>query len=260
MQRNSLACFGVGDGWPCADRNHAAFLYRFGPTSIVVDCGEPVDRGLKASGISYDSIDGIFLSHLHSDHFGGLFMLMQSFWLEHRKRELPLHLPENGIKPLQEMFTAALLFDELLPFRRKFIPLKAAKAIALDGVRVTPYPTSHLEGLRVRFGKKHPKAFSAFCFLIETGKLRIGHSADLGEPEDLEPLLRKPLDLLVCEMSHFSPERIFNYLRGRQIRKVVFVHLGSVQWENLSQVRRLGKKLLPEIPLCFARDGEVFEF
>ena len=42
MKRVSLTCLGVGDGLPCADRHHAAFLYRFGHTSILVDCGKPV--------------------------------------------------------------------------------------------------------------------------------------------------------------------------------------------------------------------------
>ncbi len=260
MRTSSLTCFGVGDGWPCADRNHASSLYRFGRTSILIDCGEPVDRSLKASGISYDSIDGVFLSHLHADHFGGLFMLMQGFWLERRTRDLPVHLPGHAIKPLREMFNAALLFDELLQFRRKFIPLKKGKPVVIDDVRITPFPTSHLDGLRARFGKLHPEVFSAFCFLIEAGKLRVGHSADLGEPEDLEPLLTKPLDLLVCEMSHFAPEKIFGYLQGRKIRKVVFVHLGSSQWENLPKVRRLAARMLPDIPHSFARDGQTFEF
>ncbi|MBC8097569.1 MAG: MBL fold metallo-hydrolase [Akkermansiaceae bacterium] len=260
MKPCSVTCLGVGDGWPCADRNHASFLYRLGKTSFLIDCGESVDRSVKASGLSYDSIDGIFLSHLHSDHIGGLFMLMQGFWLEHRTRDLPLHLPANGIKPLREMFNAALLFDELLQFRRKFIALKQAKPVTLNNVRITPFPTSHLDGLRARFERSHPGAFSAFCFLIEAGKLRVGHSADLGEPEDLEPLLTKPLDLLVCEMSHFAPEKIFTYLHGRKIRKVVFVHLGTSQWENLPKVRRLAARMLPDIPHSFARDGQAFEF
>ena len=35
-----VKCFGTADGWPNADRNHASFLYRFGTTHILIDCGE----------------------------------------------------------------------------------------------------------------------------------------------------------------------------------------------------------------------------
>ena len=47
-----------------------------------MDCGETVSGGYKATGLDYDTIDRIFISHLHSDHIGGFFMLMQGFWLE----------------------------------------------------------------------------------------------------------------------------------------------------------------------------------
>ncbi|MGN6641630.1 MAG: MBL fold metallo-hydrolase [Verrucomicrobiota bacterium] len=257
--KNSLTCFGVGDGWSCADRNHASFLYRLGQTSILIDCGEPVDRTLKASGLSYDSVNAIFLSHLHSDHIGGLFMLMQGFWLAGRRKELPLHLPGAAIKPLRAMLDAAMLFSELLPFKLKLLPMKSGKSTAVQKVKVTPFPTSHLDGFRARFRKKYSNDFAAFCFLIEAGKLRIGHSADLGKTKDLDPLLAQPLDLLVCELSHFEPQEMFAYLSGRQIGQIVFVHLSSAQWENLAKLRRLAAKMLPGNPHRFARDGDLIE-
>ena len=89
---------------------------------------------------------------------------------------------------------------------------------------------------------------------------RVGHSSDLGRPEDLEPLLEKPLDLLVCEIAHFSPEQIFGYLKGRDIKRVVFVHLARPYWENLTRTRRLAAKMLPELPHTFARDFEEISF
>ena len=79
MESFSLRCFGVGDGTACADRNHSAYLYSFGATTLLLDCGEPISRGFKASGLNYDLIDRIFISHLHADHIGGLFMLVVIF-------------------------------------------------------------------------------------------------------------------------------------------------------------------------------------
>jgi L-ascorbate metabolism protein UlaG (beta-lactamase superfamily) len=187
-------------------------------------------------------------------------MLMQGFWLEERRRELPVYLPGGAIRPLREMLKAVLLFDELLKFRLRLLPLKARKPIRFRDVRVTPFATSHLDGLRARFQKKYRSDFSANSFLFESGGRRIGHSADLGRPADLEPLLQKPLDLLVCEMAHFAPEEILSYLRGRRIKRVVFVHLGRACWENIGQTRRLAAKMLPDIPHTFARDGAVIRF
>src|SRR5581483_8841017 len=166
MGKSSLKCFGVGDGWPCADRNHASFLYRFGKASILIDCGEPISRSYKSSGLSYDTIDRIFISHLHSDHLAGFFMLMQGFWLERRKKELPVCMPDAGIKPVTQLLKACLIFKELLKFRLRFEALRAGKAVVTGDVRVTPHRSSHLEGLQKVFQKKYPQRFEAFCFLI----------------------------------------------------------------------------------------------
>jgi ribonuclease BN (tRNA processing enzyme) len=261
MNERSVICFGTGDGWPCADRNHAAFLYRFGKTSVLVDCGEPLDRSYRASGLSYDAVDGIFLSHLHADHFGGFFMFLQGCWLEKRRKLLPVHLPGGAIRPVRQMLNAALIFDELLLFGLRFLPLREKAASAVGNVRVTPFRTSHLDGFRARFGKKYRAAdFRSYCFLLESGGRRIGHSADLGKPEDLDPLVEKPLDLLVCELAHFSPEQLFGYLSGRDIKRAVFVHLGRPVREQFARTRRLAAKLLPHIPHVFARDQEEIRF
>ena len=191
MGKFALKFFGVGDGWPCADRNHASFLYRLGDVSILMDCGEPISRSYKASGLDYDLIDRIFVSHLHSDHMSGFFMLMQGFWLEQRKKDLPVNMPADGIKPFVDLLQAGLVFKELLQFQLRFEALKRGKPIMVGDVKVTPYPSTHLEQLRRAFQKRYPQEFAAYCFLIEKGMMRIGHSADIGCPEDLEPLLRK---------------------------------------------------------------------
>jgi ribonuclease BN (tRNA processing enzyme) len=256
MHKFSLTCFGVGDGWPCADRNHSAFLYRVGKATLLIDCGEPVSRSYKATGLDYDTIDRIFISHLHSDHIGGFFMLMQGLWLEQRQKDLPVHLPADGIKPLRQMLDAAYLFDELLAFRLLFEPLQVGEPVVTHNVRVTPFRSSHLDGFRKSFQRKYPQDFSAYCFLLESGQLRIGHSADLGAPEDLSPLLEKPLELLVCELAHFKPQNLFRYLKGRAIKRIVFTHVGRRHWDDLEETRLLAAKMLPDIPISFAQDGE----
>jgi len=256
----SLTCFGTGDGWPDAELNHAAFLFRFGPSALVVDCGEPLDRNYKRTGLSYETFDGILLSHMHSDHVGGLFMFMQSCWLEERRKALPVFLPGNAIPAVRQMLRTAFIFDELLPFRLGLKPLRAGHPQTVGQVRIRAFPTSHLDGFRRRFASKHKVDFRAYAFLLECGNKRVGHSGDLGEPEDLEPLLQKPLDLLVCELAHFSPESIFSYLSGRRIKRVVFVHLSRHHREHLVTTRKLAAAMLPNIRHTFARDGEVVTF
>ena len=256
MNETSVTFFGVGDGWPCDERKHSAFLYRFGQTRLLIDCGEPVSGSYKATGLSYDAIDGIFISHLNFDHIAGFFMLLQGFWLEQRKSVLPVHLPAEGIEPIRRMLEAGYVFDELLPFKLQFAPLKAGQAVVTGEVKVTAFPTTHLDHFRRAFHKKHPVGYEAFSFLLEAGRLRIAHSADLGVPEDLAPLLEKPLDLLVCELAHFKAEDLFGYLRGRAIKRIAFIHLARAHWNNLKKIHRQAEKQLGGIPFSFAQAGE----
>jgi len=252
----SLKCFGVGDGWPCDDRGHSSFLFQFSETSVLVDCGESVSRAYKASGLSYDHFDRLLLSHLHGDHVGGLFMFMQGLWLEKRRKALPIHLPAYGIEPVRKMLDAAMIFEEMLACPVQYVPLKEREAIVDCSLRITPFPTTHLEGLRRVWQPTHPQPFEAYSFLFETDQHRIAHSADLGAPEDLDPLLEKPVDLLVCELAHFKPEDLYAYLRGRSIGQIVFIHVARSHWKNLAATTALAEKSLGGIPFRFAHDGD----
>jgi ribonuclease BN (tRNA processing enzyme) len=252
----SVICFGTGDGAPCEDRNHASFLYRLGRTTILVDCGEAVDRSYKASGLSYDAVDAIFLSHLHSDHVGGFFMFMQGMWLEGRRKPLKVYLPGKSIKPLREMLNTVFLFDEVLPFRLQLFAIENGRSVRVRDVQVTPFYTTHLVRTQAQFGKKYRSDFSAYSFLIVHKSVRIGHSADLGRPEDLEPTVAKPLDLLVCELSHFTPNEIFSHLGKWRIKQVAFVHIASGYRKNLQGLRRLAKEMLGGTRRVFPVDGD----
>jgi L-ascorbate metabolism protein UlaG (beta-lactamase superfamily) len=155
------------------------------------------------------------------------------------------------------MLEAAYLFDELLNFRLSFEPIQLGQPVAVQDVRVTPYGTTHLESLRKTFQRDHPQEFAAFSFLLESDGLRVAHSADLGAPEDLAPLVEKPLDLLVCELAHFEREEMFRYLKGRDIRRIVFMHVGRRYWERLEETRLRAARMLPGVNLSFAHDQEV---
>jgi hypothetical protein len=260
MPEFSLTCFGVGDGWPSVGRDHSSFLYRFKDQAMLIDCGEPVSRNFKASGLDYNLIDHILLSHLHFDHLGGFFMLLQGFWLEKRHSELGVHLPADGISPIRQLLHAGCIFEDLLPFRMRFEALQIGKPIPGRGLRITPFGTSHLWGLRDLFQVKYPQQFEAFSFLIEAGPLRLAHSADIGAVEDLTPLVEAPLDLLVCELAHVQPEDLFRFLQGRDIGQILFVHLSRECLHNLAQVQALAGEMLGPDRIGWAQGGQQFTF
>ncbi|MBI1178204.1 MBL fold metallo-hydrolase [bacterium] len=256
----NVHCLGTGDGWPCADRNHSSYLYELAGTLLLIDCGESVTRSLTARKFDWNALDGIVLSHTHADHLGGLAMLLQGMWLEGRSRDLTIHLPGHVIKPLRNLLHHGYLFDELFGFQLKFQPLPVGKSFTVGKVRLTPHPTSHLDGFRRAFQKKYRVGFDAYCFVIEGAGKRVVHSADLGAPQDLLPVLTKPVDLLVCELAHFTPADLFATLGGHAIKQAAFIHLARNVRARLTSVKRMAARRLPDIPCRFPNDGDVLKF
>jgi ribonuclease Z len=60
---------------------------------FLMDCGEGTQLQLRKYGIKFQRIDHIFISHLHGDHFFGLFGLLSTLHLLGRVKPLTLYAP-----------------------------------------------------------------------------------------------------------------------------------------------------------------------
>lgn len=259
MSKVTLHALGTNDGWTADQRGHSAFLYQLGNSTILIDCGEPVGRSLRSAGVKPDDLDGLLLSHLHCDHVGGFFMLMQGFWLDQRTRPLTVHMPEEGLVPVRRMLDAAYIFEELMPSDLNFTALTVGEPFEVSDIHVTAHPTSHLHQLKEHFVKKYPAKYEAFCFLLESNETRVAHSADIGALADLDPLLTQPLDLLVCELAHVEPKKLFTYLANKEIGQVAFMHLSRHYREKLDELKNQANSILGDLPHTFLDDGDLIE-
>ena len=262
----ALTFLGTGCGQPTADRACSSLLLAADGCRWLLDAGEPCSRRLKALNVSFDSIDAVFISHGHSDHVGGLPMLLQGAWLEPRTRALPIYLPGELIEPLKHWLEAVYLPGSLLPFPIEYhaweiLPGLGA-ALAAGQVRVTASPTTHLDGLRARFDPAAHHRFRAYSLAFDwtAAGRRLVYSADLGQPDDLAPLLVRPCDLLVCELAHFTPEALFSFLQDQPVRHLCLTHPSPAQDARLEEIRRRGTARLPNTRVSAVRDTECIEF
>ena len=257
----SVTCFGVGEGWPSGSRRHASFLYRFGQTHLLVDCGDGMSGTFKATGVSYDSVDAVFLSHMHSDHVGGFSMFVQALWLKRRRRPLPVFAAPRALAALQAWLAATLLPPELIGFEIVWTPLAPAGRFSVGEVTVTAHLTTHLESLRRSFETRYPTtSFEAFSFTLESGGHRAAHTADIGAVDDVKQLLSPRPDLLVCELSHVELEPLCELLRTRPPGRVVFVHVAREHLEASERTSHWLEERLGPMPFSLARDGDIFAF
>jgi len=82
----------LGTGCPVVDseRYGPAQLIRHGGQAVLVDCGSGVTQRLLDAGVPGRDLDGVLLTHLHSDHAVDLFQLVISSW--HQGRQKPQRL------------------------------------------------------------------------------------------------------------------------------------------------------------------------
>lgn len=258
---DTVTFLGTSDGLPSPDRHHAALLVQIAGRRILLDCGEPCSHTLKSMRADFDAIDAVIITHTHSDHVAGFPMLIQSMWLEKRKRPLPVWLPGHAIEPLRRWMEACYLFPEQYKFAIQWRPLSARSRIRLGDVKVRAFRTTHLDHTRDRLAGRYPSVgFDAHSLLIEAGGKRMVYSADLGQPEDLGPLLAQPVDILVTELAHFHPKRLFAFLAPHEVQQIAVTHAGRHVRQQLTAVRQLARKTLRGRDVRFVNDGDVLKF
>jgi ribonuclease BN (tRNA processing enzyme) len=84
-----ITIVGSGDAFGSGGRFNTCFRVETSGRDLLLDCGASSLPALKAQGIDPNTIDGVMLSHLHGDHFGGVvFLVMDGHFLSRRERPL----------------------------------------------------------------------------------------------------------------------------------------------------------------------------
>jgi ribonuclease BN (tRNA processing enzyme) len=221
---SAVTFLGTGPGTGIAGRFQSSILLKIDQKMLLLDAGEPCSSQLLELGVPLSEIDAVWISHAHADHIGGLPMLLQASWLHGRRRPLPVAVPRDLAVPLRAWLDAILLPDEVLRFSAEIFSWQAETASALEGVTVIPHLTTHLGASRQQVGNRPAESF--MFEILGAGK-RLVYSGDLGSADDLNVVVGKPLDLLVCELAHFAPDDLIAVLRNARIQTLCLTHVAS---------------------------------
>ena len=94
-----LTILGSCSAYPTLDRFTTSQILQINGKSFLIDCGEGTQIQLRNNKIKFNSIEDIFISHLHGDHFFGLPGLILTFNLLGREKPLNIYGPK-GIKKI----------------------------------------------------------------------------------------------------------------------------------------------------------------
>lgn len=151
-----------------------ALVIHIGPTRILLDCGfsvsETVSR-LARLGLQAEQLDGIVVTHEHSDHISGVARLARKF-------NLPVWLT-HGTRRAQNAAFAGFPIHEINPHL----------AFAIGAVQVQPYPVPH-------------DAAEPVQYVFSDGARRLGVLTDAGSPTPHIEATLSGCDALVLECNH----------------------------------------------------------
>ncbi|MCB9202334.1 MAG: ribonuclease Z [Flavobacteriales bacterium] len=115
-----LTILGYNSAIPTMHSNPTAQYLNIRESGILIDCGEGTQVQLRKAKIKFNSINQIFISHLHGDHVFGLPGFLSTLALLGRTTSLTIYGPkgikefiENQLKVTQSRREYELIFIEL---------------------------------------------------------------------------------------------------------------------------------------------------
>jgi ribonuclease Z len=168
----------LGTGAPPAsmERFGPSILVQAGTQTLVFDAGRGALQRLTQVGVTFDRVDALFLTHLHSDHIVGIPDLWLSGWaLSRRDRPLPVFGPD-GTAAMMGHLKQAFEFDIRLRVEDDKAPPAGSEIRATDIAQGVVYEK---EGVRViAFEVDHGPVAPALGYRIEFANRSVILSGD----------------------------------------------------------------------------------
>jgi len=259
-----VTVLGSASGISMPGRGHTCVALECGRGLYLFDLGEPVGREILARGLPVASLKAAFVSHMHSDHAGGLFQLLKNLHLYHNHpRYLPqvdrvtIALPAEAVDAVKAFSVAMYMFAERMKVRVDYLPISAGPLYRDENIRVTARATAHMDEYR-DLVKSRPEYAAlkceAFSFEVFAEGRRIVYSGDLGSIDDILAVARGA-DLVVLEFGHLLPlEENLARLAGLGIGRIILTHIFPDYNDRKCELQASADGVLPGL-VAVADDG-----
>jgi ribonuclease BN (tRNA processing enzyme) len=243
-----LQFLGSGDAFGSGGRFNMCMLVESEAKRFLIDCGASSLIAMKRFQVPSSSINTIFITHLHADHFGGLpfFILDAQF----SKRLSPLTIA--GPPGLRRTFTEAMdiFFPGLSKIPQKFdvqiLELEPRVQASINHISVTPFVVSDT----------HVRESPSFALRVEADGRILTYSGDADWCGELAEAAHEA-DLFVCEAYFYEKE-----IRYHINLKTLEEHLPEIRAKRLILTHMSPDMLgrVDAIDYETAEDGKVVDF
>lgn len=194
-QSFTVTLLGTGNPRPTVTRFGPSILVQAGGQNLLFDCGRGATMRLYQ--LKIDRIDGLFLTHLHSDHTVGIPDLWLTGWVMGRKTPLRVWGPA-GTRDMMRHLEEAYAFD--IHMRRDVDERRPSRGVEIQAADIEQGIVYDNGGVKViAFLVDHGLVRPAFGYRVDSG----GHSVVLsGDTRYSENLIRfaQGTDVLIHEV------------------------------------------------------------
>ncbi|MEI7961042.1 MAG: ribonuclease Z [archaeon] len=228
MEPIKVTFLGTSGSVPQKDKNFASAALAFRGDLLLFDCPEGTQRQLMKSEHSMMKVQNVFISHMHADHFLGLFGWISTMTLNQRKDKLTIWSPKGGTEKIKK-----IMKEVIFPcFEIEFKEIKKGILIKNEFFSVNAYPLEH--------------DIPCFAFVFneanKEGTFNRKKAENLGIP--VGPLYSKLANGENVKVGSkvFKPKDVMDFNKGRVGRKIVFVSDTIPIKETITQAK--GAELL----------------
>lgn len=246
---HSLITLGTGSSYAERGVGSSSHLVQTPDIVLLMDAGEGCAGSLNYLG-KLDDPEFILISHLHSDHISGLFVLIQNLILKKRKGLIRIYMPSAGIEPVKEMLRSSYLEETRMSkvgLELEIESIKEGNLLKTGETSVSAWNSDHF--IRDNNGIVR----QAYGFSIDSKGSRLVYTADVTTIDCFLDQI-KPGCTVLCEAMHLDYKDTIRRLSERNVRKIIFTHIDPQKKEELKD------SVKSTSGIAIARDCEVFEW
>lgn len=274
---------GTGSGLPTWNRYNESVAIEIGDNIYLMDAGEPCSASMVRLGIKYNKINAVFISHMDSDHFSGLPGIVQTMDLLRQSQfvsqfkgapnfvgllrqdgmALNIFTPPQVCEQVRKYLEMMYLIDEepFLSFKLNILPLAPVRFYEHAGTSFSAYPNNHVklrfEMYPPRKGRSVPTDSFSFSMTLPD-KRRLVYTGDIANVNDLDAFI-SGTDLLLTEVGHVAPEKMFTYLADKNVGGIICLHSHPNWNDREEEMLSIGQKYLGN-KVVIGKDGMQIDF
>ena len=262
-----IVTLGTSHGVSEKGRYCSSGILETGGVRYIIDLGAPTDYLFTTNGLKYDSIRGIFITHMHTDHAGTLPFLVGNLsgksairYIQKRENAPEIMPPVTVTIPESAGRDALLVWMKALHSEVDFDDPEHpfwSKTVTLQSLEECDHYED--ENIRVRAIRTEHEPAGSYAYDICAEGKRVLFTGDLHHTfRDFPKVaLSEHFDAIVCEYTHYQPEAALPTLQACKTDRLIFNHIFDPDGSRIKWFEENREKF--PFPVTLANDGDEFE-